>query len=486
MKVRILPILLLFGLFTSCSNKEESIPEPETKDVLRKMVQMTFICNPEATRTSLSGNNILWTIEDSISVLGYVAGMSDAERNRIFKLASGEGTTSATFTGTMFDNLDTYYAISPMQPNAKFSGQNHDVLSGIELPHVQRAIAGGFDPNAAIMVGKCSRAGGDNNDVGNFAFKNVCSYIKVTPNEDCDMIVIEGNNQKEIAGKIDVSFGNDGLPVSTPTEGANDEDAKQVTLVGKMTAGQSYYVAVLPVTLTNGISITAFKGDKYAVAKSSKSATMNRSKVKTLPFNKTIDNELFVDLGLPSGTLWASMNIGATAPAKAGDVVAWGELALLGGGYDNNNRFAPYKMSATWNSYKWGDGSSSTTVTKYKTAYNHLEVEDDIATQLYGNGIATPTKAQWEELRAQCTWNFENDVYRVTSKSNSASIFMPRSYYWTSTLSQNTSSAESFLLDYPDELLKKNNERNAANDDMNWQVERAEANAIRAVKNAAQ
>lgn len=479
MKARILFILFLLGLFTSCSNKEESIPEPETKDVLRKMVQMTFTCNPEGTRTSLSENNILWTIEDSISVLGYVAGMTDADLNRVFKLASGAGTTSATFTGSIYEDPDTYYAISPMQPNAKFSGQNHNVLSGIELPHVQRAIAGGFDPNAAIMVGKYSKTGEGDNNVGNFAFKNVCSYIKVTPNADCDMIVIEGNNQEEIAGKIDVSFGNDGLPLSTTT---SSKGAKQVTLVGKMTAGQAYYVAVLPVTLSNGISIAAFKGDKYAVAQSSTSATMSRSKVKTLPFNKAIDNELFIDLGLTSGTLWASMNIGATAPAKAGDVVAWGELALLGGGYDNNNRFAPYKMSATWNSYKWGDGSSSTTVTKYKTADNHLEAEDDIATQLYGNGIATPTKAQWEELKAQCEWTFENNGYLVTSKSNSNSIFLPKSDYsdyWTSTVSNNQSyEAVSYTLVYKDEDDDDPVSESA--------TERAEANAVRAVKNVAQ
>ncbi len=34
----------------------------------------------------------------------------------------------------------------------------------------------------------------------------------------------------------------------------------------------------------------------------------------------------YVDLGLPSGTLWATYNLGATSPYEKGQFFAWGEV----------------------------------------------------------------------------------------------------------------------------------------------------------------
>ena len=36
------------------------------------------------------------------------------------------------------------------------------------------------------------------------------------------------------------------------------------------------------------------------------------------------DNHEYVDLGLPSGTLWATRNVGADKPEDIGDYFAWG------------------------------------------------------------------------------------------------------------------------------------------------------------------
>ena len=61
-----------------------------------------------------------------------------------------------------------------------------------------------------------------------------------------------------------------------------------------------------------------------------------------------------VDLGLPSGTLWANMNIGATSPENSGDYFAWGETS----GYNNG------KVEFEWSNYKWSEGTL-TDITKY-------------------------------------------------------------------------------------------------------------------------
>ena len=80
----------------------------------------------------------------------------------------------------------------------------------------------------------------------------------------------------------------------------------------------------------------------------------------------------WVDLGLPSGTLWATCNVGANAPEEFGDYFAWGEIAP--------------KDYYDWNTYKWCDNSGYS-LTKYCTdSYygtvdnkTELDPEDDAA-----------------------------------------------------------------------------------------------------------
>ena len=62
------------------------------------------------------------------------------------------------------------------------------------------------------------------------------------------------------------------------------------------------------------------------------------------------DNHEYVDLGLPSGTLWATCNVGANSPEQYGDYFAWGETAP--------------KEVYTWETYKWCNGTWDS-LTKY-------------------------------------------------------------------------------------------------------------------------
>ncbi len=58
----------------------------------------------------------------------------------------------------------------------------------------------------------------------------------------------------------------------------------------------------------------------------------------------------YVDLGLPSGTLWATCNIGATKPEEYGDYFAWGETST--------------KDTYDWTTYKYSKGDEDE-LTKY-------------------------------------------------------------------------------------------------------------------------
>ena len=146
----------------------------------------------------------------------------------------------------------------------------------------------------------------------------------------------------------------------------------------------------------------------------------------------------YVDLGLPSGTLWATMNIGATAPEEYGDYFAWGEIEP--------------KESYNWTTYKWCNGSWNS-MTKYgvKSSFGVvdnktvLDPEDDAATMNWGSEWCMPTKEQQDELRNNCTreWTTINGVKGclLTSNINEATLFLPAAgYIWNSTVSSGGSS----------------------------------------------
>lgn len=128
----------------------------------------------------------------------------------------------------------------------------------------------------------------------------------------------------------------------------------------------------------------------------------------------------WVDLGLPSGTLWATCNVGANSPEEYGDYFAWGETFS--------------KDYYDWTTYKWCIGGMDG-ITKYSYGVNgfadfksELEPEDDVAYVHWGPSWRMPTKAQQDELREHCTWTWttQNGVngYLVIGP-NGNSIFLP-------------------------------------------------------------
>lgn len=131
----------------------------------------------------------------------------------------------------------------------------------------------------------------------------------------------------------------------------------------------------------------------------------------------------WVDLGLPSGLLWAKCNVGATTPEEYGDYFAWGETTT--------------KSTYNWSTYAYGNDENQ--LTKYcdfdemglNGFTDNLTVllpEDDAATVILGNGARTPTMEEWGELRSNTTstWTNHNGVNgRLFTAANGNSIFLP-------------------------------------------------------------
>jgi hypothetical protein len=181
-----------------------------------------------------------------------------------------------------------------------------------------------------------------------------------------------------------------------------------------------------------------------------------------------------VDLGLPSGTLWADRNVGADSPEDYGSYFAWGETLP--------------KSTYNWSTYKWCEGDYDE-LTKYcaKSSYGYnnftdskktLEPDDDAATANMGSSWRMPTKSELEELKNNCTWTWTTQKgvtgYEVTGPSGN-SIFLPAAgshydssligagsddYYWSSSLNADNPYFAWYLLFSSDDRGMYNTIRN--------------------------
>ena len=139
-------------------------------------------------------------------------------------------------------------------------------------------------------------------------------------------------------------------------------------------------------------------------------------------------NYEWVDLGLPSGTLWATCNVGASAPEEYGDYFAWSETVP--------------KDEYTYENYKWWyfDENGHRYISKYNTNNNfgpvdnktELEPEDDAARVNMGTSWRIPSLEQVAELVNVCAWQWtqRNGVngYLVTGP-NGNTMFLPAAGY---------------------------------------------------------
>ena len=159
----------------------------------------------------------------------------------------------------------------------------------------------------------------------------------------------------------------------------------------------------------------------------------------------------YVDLGLPSGLLWATCNVGANVPEEYGDYFAWGETqpkdtynwnTYL---YSNNGSWEYYNLTKYCNDSQYGHNSFTDNLTT-------LLPEDDAAKAFWGIDWRMPTQEEWQELIDNTTsmWTYQNGVSgRLFTASNGNCLFLPASgchynsildyagsygYYWSSSL----------------------------------------------------
>ena len=313
----------------------ENIIPQEPEQEVSKLVPMTFTAHQEnegETRTTIDGTSIKWSEGDVISIFD---GSDTNCGNQCFTLTTGENTTSGVFQGEAAEGVATYYAVYPyaasgssevteqdcwdagigpdnlstfafirgregdavlidhMQSHLYNSSQielvlaylkNEPLKSGPQLsgsniqdvvmPAVQ-TIATGKNVDASAMLMMAQSTEGTND----LKFKNVASYFKFTAPFNCNSVsIIDNAHAGQMAGTVMLNY-NAGEPTATITA----HGASEITLTGTIEEGKTYYIATLPQTFTEGITMFFVKSDgtEY-VKRTTSSCTLGRNKVSNM------------------------------------------------------------------------------------------------------------------------------------------------------------------------------------------------------------
>lgn len=207
-------------------------------------------------------------------------------------------------------------------------------------------------------------------------YNNGAFEFVVTPNATASITVTEGTTASYVVL----------LPNATANVDLKSNTSKKVTFEGGVEANKIYYKHVSDM-------------EYYPLAWEEYEEGPNANGYE------------YVDLGLPSGLLWATCNVGANAPEEYGGYYAWGDIKTKSN-YTSSN-YSTYNVQIT-------DISGN--------------AQYDAATANWGGSWRMPTKDEMNELRSNCTWTWttQNEVngYNVEGP-NGNSIFLPAAGYYS-------------------------------------------------------
>lgn len=295
MRYRLFHFALLALALTSCAESSSQQPgnEPDkgTNSSFNKVFS-AYCQDGGGTKTTLKeDNSVAFQSGDAISIFDVSIGETVDEctcTNVRFNMSgSPENDGSATFAGTLQNEMSSYIAIYPYQ-----EGANLEVI-GVQgrptkynlhaiIPAVQTATAGTFDPSANVSIAKSVRSG--DRDV--LRMMNICALVKfkVPEGESYTKVAFVANNGEPLAGSylVSTAISATDSPSYTYT-GVSDNESSSVTLTGGIESGKWYYIAVSPVTLDNGFSIRLYDTDTHYSTKGvSKKVELKRSVILNL------------------------------------------------------------------------------------------------------------------------------------------------------------------------------------------------------------
>lgn len=233
--IRTIIVLAVLSGFAGCT--KESVESPDKNPTGNTLVTLTANQENAETKTAISSGDskvINWTKGDAISVI------DGAGKNVEFTLTEGEGKSSGKFKGEVSQTADSYTALYPYQKDVTASEKT---LKGVFLKSEQKAVAGSFDPESALMMAESKD--------GSLSFKNIVGFVKVTPTVSCSKITLVSNDTDDkLAGFADVT-----MTDSEPKAAVTADASNCVSIAGDIEAGKTYYIAIFPESLSEGFKL---------------------------------------------------------------------------------------------------------------------------------------------------------------------------------------------------------------------------------------
>ena len=357
-------------------------------------------------------------------------------------------TTTGTDASANFDAAESlpanFYkpAYTGYYPADMFEGDQ------LTLPATQQ-----YDENNTFASGANPMAAASSETL--LPFKNVCGVLKLQlySTTACQVrsISITSNTGQMLWGTGAVGFDaaddNDNPTLGTLSDGGStltlDMGSTGKAMSTSGSAPTAYYFVVPVGTLGTSFTVKVTDTDdkvwtKTANSSANRIARSQITKMPELPVTVTKAHE-YVDLGLPSGLLWATCNLGAEHPYDYGDYYAWGATTTwYEAGYAQENPQyhwkSGYSEGYTW-AYCPGNGGSDdyneTALNEWNATNltnNVLNPEVDAAHANWGEPWRMPTTAEWQELASNTYMKWEYDyagtgvagfiVYKVKNESD--------------------------------------------------------------------
>ena len=415
--VSLLSLLALLSLYTLTSCQKEA-----TGDGMQ--FRATMECySATISKTFLVGTSLNWVNGDQVAIYG----------------TAGCGIYSATpqcpATVAVFDNLSGETGNGPFRAFYPSTLTTDGV--NITLPDTQIYVEGSIHEFPMYAESTTNQLG----------FKNLCGVLKLhltRSNTSISTIAVTTNTEANGTYRVGYASGN---PVLEYVAGGTNTTTLTCATAQPIDNGKTFYI-YLPATVDSVKSIELNTNDgRYCIktVKATSHIGIERNTITEITLGES-DMEFiapdWVDLGLPSGLLWATRNVGATNPEDYGNYYAWGETSPK-----NEYHWRTYRYC---NYFWWADDF---TLTKYmgRDLLFTLQPTDDAATANYGG--RTPTKDEWQELvnNTMVQITTQNGVYgRLFTGTNGNSIFLPTAgyrmgyttglggdgngYYWSSSL----------------------------------------------------
>ncbi len=445
-----LATMAVVSMTVACSSEEEvkdvsPTPQPQTFTVTAS--QETEVSNETTTRVGFDKNgNGFWQADDVIGVWSKDEGMF-----KPFTIASGAGTGTATFNGTIVGELKEY--ASAIYPYSKKDYLNEtEGFLNVDFPSTYTytsvdSVLSKTDGNSfnMPMYGNVIGEGTTDREI---KFNHMGGVLVLVFDKIPQDGTVTVTAESAICGIAQITD-NDTTTNKRLRFISSDESSKKVTFkykgAKKMQPG-IFYLPMLEGTYNN-LTVTLRGANPKLVEEAQRydsihyeysttfSPTIQRTHLKKksikTDYTITVYGHKFIDLGLPGGLLWAECNVGATKYYYDGNYFTWGSTEPK----------ADDVTSCWWTNYKYG-GANQTDCTKYNATDNltTLEKEDDAAYVNWGPLCRIPTKEEMEQIILNSSnyvsieWDFG---LKITSKSNGKTLSLPNSHYYTNTGSQN-------------------------------------------------